>query len=357
MLATSEIRNLVQSSKIERALSGNLLPANNNPSFLNLSDVYTATVVENDPKGAVPVAFGLFNHCSPSQVYASIVSLKKGYENNFVAIKPVKGTMGVEAEHAERHTCYEITEVRDTEEDVSSMPQYYSAFEVKEVYPLHQRVVDALIDQTIGHTNMDMKRNLTVDLYDAHTGRYSELDDHLWRDCDGFIVADRYRFAEIEISRAALTNILQKTTKVDGVTFEPLNAKTSAAFLEYDSEIAIADRSEYLEYLFGLSGVKGTVVFDETKRPAGYVLSLGNHIFQVYGETADLASTVLAKHVSQMMEPTLNFFQRIDQSWISKELIAAASVSRRVRRFHSRILPSQIKWSKVFVLNMGIHLY
>jgi len=355
MLATAEIRSLLQNTKIERALGGNLLPANNNPSFLDLENVSTVTVVEDDPKGAIPVAFGLFHRISVNQVYCSVVTLKKGYEKNFVAIERVKNDMGVD--DPSRHTCYKITEVREKERDVSSLPQYYSAFAVQDVYPLHQCVVDKLIDQTIGHVNMDMKRNITVDLYDTHSGRFAELGDDLWRDRDGFIVTDKYRYNEIEISRAALLNILQKADKEASVTFEPLNAKTSAAFLEYDSEVANGDRSEYLEYLFRLTGVKGTVVFDSTKRPAGYVISLGNHILQCYGETPSIANSVLAKHVSQMIEPNLTMFTRINDEWISKELTNSASSVRRVRRFHSRIIPTNVKWNKVFALNTGTYLY
>lgn len=106
MLATAEIRNLLQNTKIERVLGGNLLPSNNNSSFLSLEDVYTVTVVEDDPKGATPIAFGLFNKCSPNQVYCAVITLKKGYESNFVAIERVKNNMGVDAEDARRHSCY-----------------------------------------------------------------------------------------------------------------------------------------------------------------------------------------------------------------------------------------------------------
>ena len=187
--------------------------------------------------------------------------------------------------------------------------------------------------------------------------RFSELEDNLWRDRDGFVVADKYRFNEIEISRAALLNTLQKAEKEASLTFEPLNSKTSAAFLEYDSEVANGDRSEYLEYLFGLMGVKGTVVFDSTKRPAGYVISLGNHILQCYGDTPAIANGALAKHVSQMIEPNLSMFIRVDNEWISRELTTSASAVRRVRRFHSRIIPTNVKWTKVFALNTGVYLY
>uniref|UniRef100_A0A914Y035 DUF7596 domain-containing protein n=1 Tax=Panagrolaimus superbus TaxID=310955 RepID=A0A914Y035_9BILA len=357
MLATTEIRNLLQNTKIERVLGGNLLPANNNSSFLSLEDVYTVTVVEDNPKGSIPIAFGLFNRCSPNQVYCAVITLKKGYETKFVALERVKNEMGVDAEDVRRHACYRISRVEEKEVDTGSLPQYYSAFAVREVYPLHQCVVDALIDNTIGHKNMDMKRNITVDLYDTHSGRFAEVRDELWRDRDGFIVGDRLRYAEIEISRASLLNTLQKNKKDETITYETLNSKTSAAFLEYDSEICVSDRSEYLEYLFSLTGIKGTVALDKSKRPAGYVLSLGNHILQCYGDSPEIANATLAKHVSQMIEPALSMFIRYDKNWASNELVAAASASRRVRRFHSRIVPTQVKWNKVFALNMGTHLY
>uniref|UniRef100_A0AC34RIT3 Uncharacterized protein n=1 Tax=Panagrolaimus sp. JU765 TaxID=591449 RepID=A0AC34RIT3_9BILA len=355
MLASAEVRSLLQNTKIERALGGNFLPTNNNCSFLELENVNTVTVVEENSNGQTPVAFGLFHRISVNQVYCSVVTLKKGYENNFVAIEKIENRMGLEDES--KHTCYKITEVQEKEEDLSSMPQYYSAFAVRDVYPLHQCVVDKMIDETIGHVNMDMKRNMTVDLYDTHSGKYSELSDHLWRDCDGFIVADRYRYNEIEISRGALSNVLQKTEKDSTLTFESLNPKTAAAFLQYDSEIATGDRSEYLEYLFKLNGIKGTVALDSSKQPTGYVLSLGNHILQCYGDTTAVASAVLAKHTSQMMEPTLNMFLRHEDTWISKELCNAAAAVRRIRRFHSRILPTQVKWAKVFALNIGTYLF
>ncbi|KAE9551724.1 hypothetical protein FO519_005057 [Halicephalobus sp. NKZ332] len=355
MLATTEIRSLLLNTKIERVLGGNLLPANNNPSFLDLGDVSTVTVVEDDPKGAIPVAFGLFHQTSVNQAYCSVVTLKKGYERNFVVIERVKNDMGID--DPSRHTCYKIAEVREGERNTSSLPQYFNAFAVQDVYPLHQCVVDKLIDQTIGHANMDMKKNLTVDLYDTHSGRFAELKDNLWRDRDGFVVGDKFRFNEIEISRAALLNLLQKTEKDPSLTFEPLTPKTSAAFLEYDSEVGSGDRSEYLEYLFRLTGVKGTVVFDSTKRPAGYIISLGNHILQCYGDSPAIASNVLSRHVSQMIEPNLTMFIRMDNQWISKELSDAANVVRRIRRFHSRIVPTTVKWPKVFSLNVGTHLY
>jgi len=287
------------------------------------------------------------------------VALKKEYESNFIAMERVKSMdMGVPDDVAAKHSCYKITKVVDEEEDVSSMPQYFSAFAVHDVYPLQQHVVDALVEQTVGHVNIDMRRNITVDLYDTHSGRYAELSDALWRDRSGFMVADRARFAEIDISRSALLAVLAKPSapRDDTLTFEPLNPRTAAAFLEYDTDVVTLDRVNYLEHLFGLNGVKGTVAFDVQRRPCGYVLSLGGRVLQCYGESPAIATSVLAKHASQMIEPNVSMFIRVDATWLSEELKASALAVRRVRRFHTRIVPTQVKWHKVFALNMGSHL-
>jgi hypothetical protein len=69
MLATADLFKLVENTKANQALCGNLLPLNNNASILDVEGLNSLTVVEDDPAvGAVPIAFGVFNVCTPSQV-------------------------------------------------------------------------------------------------------------------------------------------------------------------------------------------------------------------------------------------------------------------------------------------------
>lgn len=42
---------------------------------------------------------------------------------------------------------------------------------------------------------------------------------------------------------------------------------------------------------------------------------------------------------------------------ICDEILSKAISTRRIQRFHSRIVPSQVEWAKVFVLNVGVHLF
>lgn len=68
MLATTELFKLVENTKANQSLCGNLLPTNNNNSILDIEGINSLTVIETDAAKNVPVAFGLFNMCTPNQV-------------------------------------------------------------------------------------------------------------------------------------------------------------------------------------------------------------------------------------------------------------------------------------------------
>ena len=72
MLTAEALHELVRNTKANRALAGALLPANNNASMLELDTMSSLTIVDiNDDNPAVdasPVAFGVYNTYTPSQV-------------------------------------------------------------------------------------------------------------------------------------------------------------------------------------------------------------------------------------------------------------------------------------------------
>jgi hypothetical protein len=273
MLAQIEVQRLVDASKIDRALQGNLLPLNNNDCFLNLADISSVTVVEEDPaKGAVPIAFGLCNRCSANQVYCSIVAVTPRHENGFVCAQQIKSKMGElglsEDCTTKQHSLLKLTNVFEELPDLSGLPQYFSAFAEPIARPLLSCVVDQLIDQTVGHKNVEISRNLTVDLYD-NSSNLPEHPDYLWRDFSGFVVADRYRYCEIIVSKNSCLDVLKNAISAgsskkefvhdDGTTLpfrvESINKTNVGLVLEFDQTIALMNREDYLEYLVGLTEV------------------------------------------------------------------------------------------------------
>lgn len=369
MLAKAPVQQLIEHSKANRALAGNLLPLNNNECFLNLEDVSSVTVVEDDPKGAMPIAFGIFNRCSPNQVYCAIVATSPAYEANYVTVEKVKcknTDLGLSQDCPSRNSILKMTGAFPELPDLSGLPQYFSAFAEPPLRPLLTCVIDQLIDQTVGHNNVEMKRNMTVDLYDAVSGQH-EHSDILWRDFSGFVVADRYRYSEIIISSEKLLDIVSKNCGAkeliseDGnktnFNVESVSAANRSILVDYDQDVAVMNRQDYVEYLLGLSGISGTVAIG-SHQPLGYILSLNGRILQLYAENENVANNLLLEHIKRnVQEAEVSFFVRRDESWITDALVKNATSVRRVRRFHTRILPSSVKWSNVFFYNMGVHLF
>ncbi|KAI6241642.1 Acetyltransf-18 domain-containing protein [Aphelenchoides fujianensis] len=372
MLATAEVYQLVENTKANKALAGNLLPANNNPSILDLEGFSSLTVVDDDPKGALPIAFGLYNMYTPSQ---------DKYDDVFVNLEPVKmkaHQLGVAEESAEQHGAYRVgshcflalhtvlsfrrsrTSFRELP-DLGSFPQYYRAFAEPLARPLHQCIVDELIRRTVGEVNYDMKRNTTVDLYDKHANM-NENSDELWRDYSGFVVGDKHRFAEFEISKenllAVLTEALNGQDSLpEDAQFVPLSPRSASLFIDYDQNLSVIDRQTYLEYLFALQGVSGIVAIDAEQNPIGYVLALDDRILQCYADNLEIANLLVRELVRSSKVEQFKLFAAAHESSIFKQLSKKADVVRRVRRFHSRIVPSNVKWPQIFMLNIGVHLF
>jgi len=363
MIGGIGVEKLVLDTFANRALSGNLLPLNNNACFAELSGVSTVAVVEDDAKyGSVPVAFGLMNRCSQNQLYCSFVVTSPKYDAVYVNVETVSSKKGESKndeteENKPQHVVLRITETMKTLPNLAGLPQYYSAFCEPAARPLLQCVVDQLIEQSVGHLDVEMRRNLTVDICDNTYGQV----DKLWRDFSGFVVTDRFRYLEIDIERQNFLNILnggQKEELPSNFRIEKLTESNFDLILDYDQSVAVMNRSDFLEYLFGLYGTAGTVVLDEQYQPVGYVLSLNENLLQCYAEDEDIANALLIHHVqNNMTSKQINMFVRNNEEWISEKLAEKAIKVSRVRRLHSRIMPNSVKWTKVYAYNMGLHLF
>ncbi|CAD5215142.1 unnamed protein product [Bursaphelenchus okinawaensis] len=356
MLATQQLQELVQNTKVSKALAGNLLPSDGNSSILNLENLKTVTVVEEGPNGSVPAAIGVFNVITPNQYYCSAVATSGRYNDVFVNIEPVEteaNELGVEEDVADNHTVYKISEVKEELKDLSGFPQYFSVFGKPEATPLLQTVVDQLIDN-VGQKNFDMKKNISVDLY--LDSKQNDESVNLWRDKTGFVVVDKYRFVEFEVPRTKLVSLLESSKQATDIKYETLTPRSAVLFLDYDSNISMIDRQEYLEFVFGLRSVKGTVAIDAENQPVGYVLSLNGRVLQLYGESEEIAVSLLLEHLKDLPSESVTFFT-VSNNHLFQKVSEIATSEKRVARYHTRILPSNVKWSNVFFVNMGLHLY
>jgi len=69
MLSSLQAQNLAERTKLNRILHGGMLPLNNNRCYYNMEGISSVTVVDSNPaSGATPIALGIFNRCSSTQV-------------------------------------------------------------------------------------------------------------------------------------------------------------------------------------------------------------------------------------------------------------------------------------------------
>ena len=87
---------------------------------------------------------------------------------NLESVKTGADDLGVSEESAEQHAVFRVKNVLNKLPDLGSFPQYYRAFGEPLARPLHQCVIDELIKKTVGEKDYEIKRNITVDLYDLN---------------------------------------------------------------------------------------------------------------------------------------------------------------------------------------------
>uniref|UniRef100_A0A183BKY4 Glucosamine-phosphate N-acetyltransferase n=1 Tax=Globodera pallida TaxID=36090 RepID=A0A183BKY4_GLOPA len=307
------VQQLISSSKLERVLPGHLFPQNNNRGLTDLEDVCAITVVVSsaDSKIAIPsdsedtstaaevVGFGLFHKCTPCQTYCSLVSVTKQFEQPFVNVERVAARQKAkteaenerDAKKGGRHLLLRLTEVRESLPDLSTLPQYFTAFAEPCARPLLQCIVDEFVKVHFGIHGMETLRNFTVDLYDSEAG-IDEHPDTQWRDFAGFIVADRFRYCEIELDGQALLSAVDDVS-VDvrpPVVVQPLSSSNRALFHDYDQSLSVIGREEYLDFLLNTAGMKAVIALDEQQRqPIGYVLAYAGRVLQCYADEEKVA--------------------------------------------------------------------
>ncbi|KAL3081346.1 hypothetical protein niasHT_039823 [Heterodera trifolii] len=384
-------QRLISSSKPERVLPGHLFPLNNNRGLLDLEDVYAATVFADSSAdgtnkevspcsdsaqttegaaGQQIIGFGLFHKCTPNQFYCSLLSVSKHIEPLFVNVERVAELKKSETENEEnvnkgtgRHILLRLTDVHQALPDLSSLPQYFSAFAEPIGRPLLQCIFDEFVRIHVGIHEMETRRNFTVDLYDADSG-IDEHPDTQWRDFAGFVVADRFRYCEIELDSVAfLSSFDDNSLSVNApVVLHSLSPSNRALFHDYDQSVSVMGRKEYLDFLLNLAGMEGVIAIDEQKKQLiGYILAYGERVLQCYADEEKVAGALFCAVCRALRSPaSLSLFLRLSNDefpLLSARLFGAASRVRRVRRFHSRSVPAAVKWAKVLAPAIGLHLF
>ncbi|EYC34270.1 hypothetical protein Y032_0001g334 [Ancylostoma ceylanicum] len=227
-----------------------------------------------------------------------------------------------------------LVSIETEKENRRLLPLYVQFHTVPEARPAEAHLVDRLAEHALGRFNLELKKNVTHDSF---------VESDSWRDEAGFIVTDRNRFVYVTFKTSALLPTLTPA----GTKITKFSAKDLEAVSDFDTSVCGFTRDEAVEFITSNSTVfvaKGNGVVD------GVIAGKGSRIFALYGETMEIAHALIKHYIIANNLTQVSFFTREDV-WECEPLS-----SRRVHRRHTRAVPSSIKWSKVYALNMGFHI-
>ncbi|CAD6185170.1 unnamed protein product [Caenorhabditis auriculariae] len=335
------LSSLVENSLPVTALGASFLPINNNSEFLKNTSAQTATIL--DEQGNNPIAFGSFIQCNGKQAYCMLGEVANEYKDDSICVKEVESD-------GKLNSLYQVTK-REPMPDYSGETLFEQVFANRDNKPVHLHLLDSLIEASIGAQEMDVCKNLTVDIVTNDEKTKANLAS--WRDTVGFVVSDRYLYEGITVNRFELLALAKDDSQVN---IEDLNAEKTFPILDYDAELTIFDRADYLTALLQTAEVKGKVAMSNGL-VNGYVLTLRDRILQCYGEDEETTNALLAAAAADMANPEVSMYVRLGSSDTIDQLAQNATSRVQITRLHSRTIVSNVKWNKVACMNVGLHLF
>ncbi|GMT05970.1 hypothetical protein PENTCL1PPCAC_28144, partial [Pristionchus entomophagus] len=345
MLAQPVLSSFIENSLTVKCLPSGVLPLNNNPSLVEIANFSTATVVDRD--GQTPVAFGIMSKCNSKQAYCMIGKVADKYARHSVAVERCE-----EVEQDKKNAIFKIIESTPGPVDKSLMRPYHAVFDEDDKKFLQVTLADSLIEQTVGTFNMDMEKNITVDVVGAEG---ANLD--IWRDRTGFVVTDSNRFAQITVSKNTLIDTFSTEGSKCTSTVSTINKENMGDVLDFDETVTMYNRSAYLNYLLGNAQVTGFVASYGAGSTAGYALASKDRILAVYAESTETASKLITAIASHSQSDVITFFANLGVNSLVDGLKEKASSFEMVTRLHTRTRNVQVKWSKVTVANIGLSIF
>jgi hypothetical protein len=302
-------------------------------SVMRLNDTTTVAIVDSD--GANVVAFAAVLRYSTNQAYCLLAEVHDS----------VRHPLSVHIEPMDEHRL-KLTKTSEKAKDRRLMPIYVQTHVRPAGRLTLEHLIDAVVERALGVENLELKKNVTVDLYASDATA-------IWRDRAGFCVTDRHQYAELTIDRQLAINRL--TTTDESCTIRSIGGDI-AKLVEYDQTVTQMQRHDFIEYLAGLPNICSAIGYDEDERIIGYALGIHGHVMCCYAESEHIANALLVNVIQQFsgVGPiTLNVRKG---TALDEMLASVATETRRIYRYHTRAVPAQTKWDKVHVLNIGLHL-
>uniref|UniRef100_A0A8R1I076 DUF7596 domain-containing protein n=1 Tax=Caenorhabditis japonica TaxID=281687 RepID=A0A8R1I076_CAEJA len=333
MIYSTAVADIINKTIPYQALGDSLLPVNNNAEFMSHGSAVTVTICNEDQ----PIAFGSIVKCNEKQAYVMLGEVDKKFEDKSVWIEqvPVENKLNL---------VYKVTKSVPLI-DYSGETHFEQTFANRDEKPAHLHLLDILINNSVGLVDMDVSKNITVDLEEN-----SNLAS--WRDTVGFVVGDKLIFERITVNRFELLSL--ESDKSD-VTVEDVNVDKLHDVFDYENEVSIFDREDFLTALLKTGGVSAKVA-KTGGQVTGYIVNTNNNILQCYGENEQTQKALFASAASKM-DPKVTMYVRKDSSQLMDQLSENAEERVPITRLNTRVIINTIKYNKIACLNMGLHLY
>uniref|UniRef100_A0A1I7YFI1 Acetyltransf_18 domain-containing protein n=1 Tax=Steinernema glaseri TaxID=37863 RepID=A0A1I7YFI1_9BILA len=301
---------------------------------IELSSVPATTIASIDDLNGKPAAIAALIKYSHSQAYCIV--------NKTVDTLDGKAVQVGQKNNEDAYKLKLIT-IEDELEDRRLLPIYYQAHHVAEARYAAEHLMDRLAEGVLGRGNMELKKNITIDLFDS-------ASNALWRDHVGFIVTDKFQFFQLTMPAAKAASFLVPCQDSHIKLVKGEDAQNNV--VDFDSTLSPLNRSGYLAFIFSdctvLSADRGSEV-------TGYLVARGNNIMGVYAEDVSIAHALL-KHYITEFKPSKVVLCARRGDW--QDLVSDEEASLRpIYRRHTRAVPSNVKWSKIFALNVGLNLF
>lgn len=306
---------------------------NNNAEFMSHTNAMTVTICD----GEEPIAFGSIVKCNERQAYVMLGEINKKFQDKTVWIEQA-------SVENKLNYVYKITKSVPLI-DYSGECHFEQTFRTREEKPVHLHMLDILINNSVGLVNMDISKNITVDFE-----KYSNFAS--WRDTVGFVVGDKNLFERITVNRFELLSFASDNSDV---TVEDVNVEKLGQVLDYDSEISIYDREEFLTALLKTGGVSAKIA-KENGQVTGYIVNTNDNILQCYGEN-EKTQKALFSSAAAKMNAKVTMYIRKDAGQPMDQLSKTAESRTPITRLNTRVIVSTVKYNKVACFNMGLHLF
>ncbi|PIC16406.1 hypothetical protein B9Z55_023020 [Caenorhabditis nigoni] len=333
MLHSTALVDIVNKTLPYQALGDSLLPVNNNAEFMSHTNAMTVTFTHDEQ----PVAFGSIVKCNERQAYVMLGEIDKKFEDKTVWIEEA-------SVENKLNYVYKITKAVPLI-DYSGECHFEQTFRNREEKPVHLHLLDLLINKSVGLVDMDISKNITVDFE-----KYSNFAS--WRDTVGFVVGDKHLFERITVNRFEL---LSFATDNSEVVVEDVNPEKISDVLDYDAEVSIYNREDFLTALLKTGGVSAKVA-KENGQITGYIVNTKDNILQCYGEN-EKAHKALFSSAATNMNAKVNMYIRKESSPLIEQLCQTTESRVPITRLNTRVIVNTVKFGKVACLNMGLHLF